>query len=178
MTDRMDTKWAMSSERLVNCAFLAAVALIVSYLESLISAAVPFAFLPGMKLGLANAVITYAFFSRSKTDAFLISAVRITLSALLFGGLISLAYSAVGGILAFCGLFVSLPLGKRISYIGAGVICAFLHSLGQIAVAFLNFGAAALYYLPFLVLFSAVFGAITGAILNFITTKYERKLPK
>lgn len=178
MKGRTNTKRASPPERLVNCAFLAAVTLIVSYLESLICAAAPFAFLPGMKLGLANAVIAYAFFSRSKIDAFLISAVKITLSALLFGGLISLAYSAAGGILAFCGLFVSLPLGKKISYIGAGVICAFLHSLGQIAVAFLYFGTAALYYLPFLVLFSAVFGAITGAILNFITTKYERKLPK
>ena len=178
MAARTKSKRTMPTERLITCAFLAAVALIISYLESLITAALPFAFLPGMKLGLANAVVTFAFFSRSKTDAFLISAVRITVSALLFGSPVSLLYSAAGGIFAFGGLFVSLLLGKRISYIGAGVICAFLHSIGQIAAAFLYFGTPVLGYMPFLALFSTVFGAITGAILNFILEKYERIIPK
>ena len=81
--------------RLCRNAALLVLAFALSLVEHLlpISLILP---LPGVKLGLANVVITVVFFCGSPLDAAIISAVRIGLSALLFGSPVSLLFSALG----------------------------------------------------------------------------------
>ena len=72
---------------------LASLALIASYVESLVP-------LPGIRLGLANAVVLAVLELFGFREAFLVSVVRILLSGFLFGNLSSIFYSLGGGLLS------------------------------------------------------------------------------
>ena len=63
---------------------LASLALIASYVESLVPLPVP---VPGIRLGLANAVVLAVLELFGFREAFLVSVVRILLSGFLFGNL-------------------------------------------------------------------------------------------
>ena len=68
---------------------LAALALIASYVESLVPLPVP---VPGIRLGLANAVVLAALELFGLREAFLVSVVRIVLAGFLFGNLSAVFY--------------------------------------------------------------------------------------
>lgn len=162
---------------LVRCALLLCIAMVLSYLENIL--VLRFALLPFMKIGLANIIVTLAFFELSTSEAFAVSTMRVIIMGVLFGSMISFFYSAMGTFFAFGGLFLSKWLGKRVSYIGTSVICACLHNLGQAVVAALFFGLrVASFYLPYLLIFGAVFGTLTGILLNFISQKYKKVISK
>ena len=76
---------------------LASLALIASYVESLVPLPVP---VPGIRLGLANAVVLAVLELFGFREAFLVSVVRILLSGFLFGNLSSIFYSLGGGLLS------------------------------------------------------------------------------
>ena len=80
-----------------TCALLAALALIVSYIEFLLPLNVG---LPGIKLGLANIVVVLALYYLGPQYALLINLIRIALSALLFGSLFSGLYALAGGLVS------------------------------------------------------------------------------
>jgi heptaprenyl diphosphate synthase len=63
-------------------ALFTALALIFSYIESLLP---PFVPVPGIKLGLANAAVTLALYLLGVRQAICINVARIALAALLFG---------------------------------------------------------------------------------------------
>lgn len=157
-----------------DAAFLC-VALMLSYAESLlpINLILP---LPGFRLGLANVVVTVAFFCMGYADAAIISAAKIFINALLFGNAVSILFSSAGGVLAFAGLLIfGVLLKNRLSYIGLSVACAALHNFGQILCAMLIFGTEViLTYLPALLLASVFFGTATGFIINAAMPSLER----
>ncbi len=83
----------MKTKSVALTGLLIALALVLSYLESL----VPLSFaIPGIKLGLPNLVIVFALYRLRPTVAAAISLLRVLLVALLFGSALSLAYSAAG----------------------------------------------------------------------------------
>ena len=93
-------------KRLAFLAILLALALILGYVEVLI----PFSFgIPGIKLGLPNALVLLALYLLGGRDAFCLSITRIALSALLFGSVFSFLYSLAGGMFS---LLVMLLLKK------------------------------------------------------------------
>lgn len=156
---------------------LLAAAILLSYIESILG--LQTSFLPGMKLGLANVIVTFAFFEVSASKSAAISFCRLIIIGMLFGSPISFLYSLCGAILSFGGLYLSRRLGGRVSYIGVSVICACLHNVGQTAVAACFFGTAvAAFYLPYLLISGAVFGAVTGFLLNFLSNKYKEIISK
>lgn len=150
------------TRRLTTDALLLCVALMLSYLEAII----PIVPLPGMRLGLAQSVVTLAYFRIGRSDAAILSAMRVVLMSLLFGSVTSLYFSAAGALLAFFGLWLGERLlCKRCSYIGLGVLCAALHNVGQCLAAATLFGHGLLItYLPALLAVACVTGAIGGAL--------------
>ncbi|MBO5898938.1 MAG: Gx transporter family protein [Clostridia bacterium] len=148
--------------RLTTDALLLCVALMLSYLEALL----PIVPLPGVRLGLAQSVVTVAYFRLGRTDAAVISAARVALMALLFGSVTSLYFSACGALLSYLGLYLGdRLLRKRCSYIGLGVLCAALHNVGQcVAAATLFGGGLLLTYLPALLVVACAMGALGGVI--------------
>lgn len=155
-----------------NAAFLS-VALILSFVESLLPAAVlP---LPGFKIGLANLAILAVFYrTHSIANAAVISLCRCLITFLLFGNVTSLLFSLCGGALVIVMLCIAGRL-PGLSFIGVSVLCATAHNLGQFTAAVLLTGSAVLAYTPALFAASAFYGTVNGVILNlmpeFITKK-------
>ena len=90
-----------SENRVVKLAFRAvilALALILSYVESLI----PFHFsVPGCKIGLANLVIVFALYRFKTWEAGLISLLRVVIVSLLFGSFVTFCYGFFGALVSF-----------------------------------------------------------------------------
>lgn len=150
-----------------------ALALLLSYVENLLSLFVPW--LPGLKIGLANVLITFLFFFVSEWEAAAVSFCRVVIMGLLFGNAASFLYSLGGALLAFSGLFIAKKLGDKVSFLGTSALCACLHNAGQMIVAACFFGVGVLrVYFPYLIIGGVFFGALTGLLLNLIASKYKK----
>ncbi len=161
--------------RLCRDMALLALAMICSYLEFLLPIGVLIP-LPGVKLGLANVVITAIFFLQSPVDAAVVSLLRVLLSALLFGNPVSLLLSLSGALFAFLSMLAIKRLfPRRVSMIGVSVLAATGHHIGQILAAALLFDLGVmLAYLPLLLLAGVLTGGLTGLLLNLCYDRLER----
>ena len=136
-----------------------AVALVLSFLETLIPNLVP---IPGFKLGLANFAVLLALYLFGFKEVVIADLCRIILAALLFGSFFSLWYALSGAAFALI-IEVIIKKTDKFSPIGVSVFGAIFHNLGQFLVAVLiikSFGI--LYYLPFTLLFCVLSGALNG----------------
>lgn len=150
-------------------AALIAVALALSMLEAQLP--IP---LPGVKLGLANAVTLFALYSLGASPAAVILFCRCILASAFGGGITSLVFSLFGGAAAFAVMLLVKRI-KVFSIYGVSIAGAAAHGAGQIFAACIMLGTlSAIYYLPFL-LISAVF---TGAITAFISQILISRLKK
>ena len=149
----------MKTKQVALTGLLIALALILSYLESL----VPLSFaIPGIKLGLPNLVIVFALYRLKPSVAAAISLLRVALVAVLFGSVLSLAYSAAGAVLSFAVMLL-LRRSGRFGCTGVSVAGAVAHNLGQIAAAALLLETASLaWYFPILCLSGTVAGVVIG----------------
>lgn len=140
------------------------VALGLSYLEGLIP---PLTSIPGIKLGLANLAVIFALYKFGVKSAFAVSLMRVFISFLLFGSVLSLAYSFSGALFSITVMAIMKKSGK-FSEIGVSVAGATAHNIAQILVAVLIFSVSEiLYYLPVLMIsavISGIFIGITGAV--------------
>lgn len=149
--------------RTVELGFLLALALILSYVESLI----PFSFgIPGIKLGLPNLIVLLLLYDRTggAKEALLVNALRIVLSGFLFSNLYAILYALSGAAFSFLAMLTGKKCG-RFSMIGVSVLGGVFHNIGQMITAMLvveTFAVA--YYVPFLI----VAGTMTGALLGFL----------
>ena len=152
------------AKRVALAGIFVSLALIFSYVESLI----PFNFgIPGIKLGLANVVVVTGLYLMKLPDVCLISLIRIFVSGLLFGNMMSLIYSLSGGILSLIVMILLRKTGK-FSVIGVSIAGAVCHNAGQIAAAILVTGVPVIaYYLPVLI----VVGLVTGAVMGIIASR-------
>lgn len=149
----------MKTKKTVLYALLATLCLALSYLESFI----PLDFIvPGVKLGLANTVSLLLAYHGKIKGAFAVNITRVLLSNLLFGTPMSAYFSLVGGVLSLMAVSLLCKTDK-VSVFGASIIGGTVHNVGQLLAAATVFKTLSVtYYLPFLVLFGAVCGALTG----------------
>ncbi len=165
--------------RLCQNAVLLALAMICSFVEHLVplSALLP---LPGVKLGLANVVIAVLFYKVSPVDAGIVSALRIGLSALLFGTPVSLLFSLFGGVMSYLTLWICRPFfGRFFSFVGVSVLSATGHHLGQMTAAVILFDTGVLLtYLPILLLAGLFTGGTTGLLLNACSTRLQKLIKR
>lgn len=149
----------LHSRHVAMCGVMTALALILSYVESL----VPFYFgVPGMKLGLTNLVVVFALYEMSARDAVSINLVRILLAGFLFGNMFSIVYSLSGGLLSFAVMLCLKKTGK-FSAAGVSIGGGISHNIGQLAaacIAVTNYRVS--FYAPALIGAGAVTGLIIG----------------
>lgn len=151
----------METRKVVHMGMLIALAMVLSFIESQIPA---FVAVPGMKLGLANIAIVFALYSLGFREALGVSLIRVVLSAILFGSVVSGLYSAAGAILSLLGMALLRKSGF-FGTVGVSVSGAVLHNLGQIGIAcFILRTQALVYYLPFLILSAVLSGVVIGII--------------
>lgn len=143
---------------------LSAVAIVLSYLESLIPTA---AFMPpGAKAGFSNIATMFA----ASSMGFL-PAVAITLIKAVFAGvtrgMTAFFMSLAGGMLSTVTMYLLFRFAKKTGYMVIGILSAIMHNLGQLIVAaFLVGSSAVIGYAPVLLISGIITGAITGSILR------------
>lgn len=155
----------MSARNVARFGLLTAMALVLGYVERLIPIA---AGIPGIKLGLANTVLLYAVYMMDKKSAALLMLLKVLLSGFLFAGLSGMLYSLAGGALSLAAMLL-LHRAKGVGVVGVSVAGGVCHNIGQIAVAcFVVQPAAALSYLPILLLSGVVTGILTGLVARLV----------
>ncbi len=153
------------------CGLMLALALIASYVESLIPVPIP---VPGIKLGVTNSIILILLYYTNEKMAWGISVARVVLSGFLFGSLSSILYSLSG---ALFSLLVMTLIKKRDCFTMTGVSVAggVSHNIGQIIMAFLVLESKAVwYYLPVLM----IAGCITGCLIGILGKEIFKRMPR
>ena len=146
------------TKRLVLLAMLTAVAMILSYVESLL----PSVGIPGVKMGLANIAVIFALFRFGWKEAAALSLVRVVLVSLLFGSVGAMLYSLAGAVLSLA-VMALLRRIDRFSTVGISVAGGVAHNAGQILMAMLILQTKQLLgYLPVLGVSGIAGGVLTG----------------
>lgn len=155
----------MSLRKLTVLALYTTLALAVYAVESAIPPLIP---LPGIKLGLANIVTLILLQHYTSKDAFLVLTVRLLLSALLFGQVLSLLYSLAGGVFSFAVMYLANRLlQKKLPFL-TGALGGLFHNLGQLLAAFAITATAGVFvYLPYLAVSGILAGLFTGLCAHF-----------
>lgn len=169
--------------RTAELGLMLALALILSYVESLI----PFSFgIPGIKLGLPNLIVllllyegvknrdlraedvprtlSVKFLTKGEREALLVNSLRIVLSGFLFSNLYAILYALAGAAFSFTAMLLGRRT-RRFSMVGVSVLGGVFHNVGQLLVAMAVVETFAVsYYAPFLL----VAGTVTGAVLGIV----------
>ncbi len=147
------------------CGVLIALAMVLSYLESL----VPISFaIPGIKLGLANIVTIIALIKLGFKPALIISVGRVLLSGLLFGNPATIMYSMAGALLSLLVMFVIRKF-KLLAITGTSVCGAVAHNAGQLIVAAIVIeNTKIFYYLAVLSVSGIIAGILIGILAGII----------
>lgn len=169
--------------RTAELGLMLALALILSYVESLI----PFSFgIPGIKLGLPNLIVllllyegvknrdlraedvprtlSVKFLTKGEREALLVNSLRIVLSGFLFSNLYAILYALAGAAFSFTAMVLGRRT-RRFSMVGVSVLGGVFHNVGQLLVAMAVVETFAVsYYAPFLL----VAGTVTGAVLGIV----------
>ena len=163
-------KQKISAKTVALLAMMIALALVFSYVETLI----PINFgIPGVKLGLANLVIVAALYLIGGKEAFLVSVVRIFLSGFMFGNLFSILYSMAGAALSLTVMNL-LKKHSGFSLIGISVAGGVTHNIGQLIVAMIVVSNTSLMvYAPALL----VAGVLAGILIGVLTKEVVGRLP-
>lgn len=157
------------SRRVAYLGLMISLAMIFSYVESLIPLPIP---IPGIKIGLANLVVLYVLEEIGTKEAFTVSVLRILLLAFLFTNTAALLYSLAGGIVSFF-IMAILKNSKSASVYFTSIMGAVFHNLAQLLVAgVVLHSMAVIGYLPALL----VSGMITGAFISVVFVRIRKYL--
>ncbi len=153
---------------------LTAMALILSYVETLISFQPG---IPGVKIGLANLAVLVCLYLFGWKEALLLTVVKAVVSGFLFGNLFMIIYSLAGAVVSA----FTMILLKKSGWFHIPVVSAaggVMHNMGQLAVAFFVVETySVLYYLPVLV-FAGLFTGIVVGIAASLVLPYVQNILK
>lgn len=151
------------TQQIALTGLLAALALALSFLESLLPA---IAFMPpGAKLGLANIVVMLALYFLG-----LPYALGIVLAKACFAGLVrgmsAMFISLVGGLFSLLVLFLLKRFLKgRVGILGISISSAAMHNLGQLLAASIIAGTSLFFaYAPLMLIAALAAGTVTGLV--------------
>ena len=162
-------KTGNTTRRLTFSALLVTVMLMLGYLESLIPTGIP-----GVKLGLSNSVLLLAVYWLGIPSAFLLMAVKVLLSGILFSGVNAMMYSFAGGLLSMIVMSLLYKL-KGFSTVTIAMAGGVFHNVGQVGLAMIMLETNRLaYYMAILMLAGLVTGFVTGT----LTTILMKRLPE
>ena len=152
------------NKKLANMAMLVALAMIFSYVESLI----PINFgVPGMKLGVANLVTVTGLYFLEIPEVLAVSVLRVLLTGFLFGNGMSIIYSLAGAVVSLLAMVLVKKMDV-ICIVGVSITGGVFHNIGQIFVAMAVVeNLKLIYYLPVLL----VAGTVTGFVIGIVAGK-------
>ena len=162
----------MNTKKLTTLGLSVALALILSYVESLLP---PLVAVPGVKVGLPNIVILFLLYRYGWKEAGAVSLIRLLLSAALFTGFPAFFYDLAGAALSLLSSAL-LKRSGRFSPLGVSAAGGVLHNLGQIALAALILDSGYIFaYLPVLLLSGTLAGAVVGLLAAILIRRTDIK---
>ena len=162
--------WRSNAQKYVLCGVLTAMALCLCLVDISVSSAL--AFLPGVKLGLANIVTIFALHRLGGKYALIITVARCLLAGVLSGMLTMTAFSLAGGLLS---LGIMLILKKHVSEIKLSITGGIAHNCGQMIVAvIITQTPEVVYELPLLIVFGCISGFAMGIIAKLIMNRLKK----
>lgn len=140
---------------------LMAMALILSYVENLISFQPG---IPGMKMGLANLAVLVCLYLFGWRDAVFLTLTKAVVSGFLFGSLFTVVYSLAGA--AISALAMGLLKKSNLFHIPVvSAVGGVMHNMGQLLVAvFVVENYSVFYYMPALILAGLLTGIVIGIV--------------
>ncbi len=164
-----------SIKKLCYLALFCAIAIVLSYIESLIPL---YLGVPGAKLGLANVVTLTLLLCFGLKEAFIVMLLRILIVAMTFTNLYMFLYSLSGGLLSLIIMYLFLKT-NLFSNLIISIMGGIFHNVGQLLVAMLFFSSTVfMYYLPYLMLFGILSGIVIGILGEIIYLKIGNQLKK
>ena len=150
----------MKTRKIAYLGMLMALALVLSYVESLIPFAVG---IPG----LTNIVTVIMLYIAAPMETFLLCVFRAVLSGFMFGNAFSIIYSLAGCILSFIVMYL-LKKSDKFSSVSISLVGGVCHNIGQIIVAAIVLSTySVVYYIPVLL----VAGCITGLVIGIVASQ-------
>ena len=169
MRRRKKNKNTGRTKKIALGGILTALAMIFSYIESLIPIPLP---VPSVKLGIANIAIISVLYLLGSGQALLVNLLRITLTAVLFGNFNSFLFSMAGGMLSLL-VMVILKKSGHFSIVGVSVAGGVFHNIGQLIVAAVVVETFSVtYYFPVLL----VAGLLTGLVIGIVAEMMLKRL--
>lgn len=157
--------------RVVSFGVFVALALIFSYIETLVT--LPLV-IPGVKLGLANLIVIIALVKTNIREAYILAVVRVVLAGFIFGSMFSILYSLAGGLLSLT-VMILLRQSHRFEIVGISIAGGVFHNVGQmLAAALLIENYNVLYYLPVIL----ISGMLTGLLIGIAAQEMLKRLVK
>lgn len=161
--------WQDKTKRLTTLAMLSAVALVLSWVDSLIPVS---GALPGAKLGLANLSVLMGLYLLGAGLGAVLCGLKVLLAAFLFGNAYSFFYSLVGGVLSYV---IMVLLRKRCSVAFVSVMGGMFHNLGQLLVAVIVLETVGLMtYFPVLLLCGLGAGCAVGVVGGILVERLKK----
>lgn len=159
----------MNIHRLTQLSILTAAALVLFLIELRLPPLVP---IPGVKLGLANAVTLYAVYRFRPREVILVTAARILLGSFFAGQMTVIFYSGAGAILCLAAsLLLKSYIPERCLFV-TSMAGAVFHNTGQILAACVLIGTeSVILWYPYLVLSGLITGLFTGLAVTFCIRK-------
>ena len=158
--------------RITRLALLTAIALTIFMAEAQLPALTA---VPGVKLGLANIVTVYVVFAMGPGDALLVLSARVFLGAVFSGQMMTLIYSAAGGLLSWCVLCLLGRLLTQKQIWLASPVAAVFHNIGQLlAAAAVMRSWAVIAWLPYLIIAGTAAGLFTGIAAQALIRRLEK----
>lgn len=149
----------MKTKKIAFLGTMLTLALVLGYVERIIPFNVGIA---GVKIGLANIIVLLLLKKQGIGAALTVNVLRIVIVNLLFGSVISLAFSLFGGVLSTIAMYFMLKL-KIFGEVGVSAVGGVVHNIGQtLAAALLVSQGAVLRLLPYLMLFGEISGILCG----------------
>lgn len=159
----MNRKSKITTQKLTRLALLAAAAVVLGYIEGIITAFAPLP--PGIKLGLANTVVLYGIYTLGAGYSVILMVLKVILTGFMSGNLASaFLYSMGGAVLSLVMMLLVKTLSRdKVTIVGVSVVGAVFHNVGQLLVASLILQTGGLMFYTFVLMFSAVVtGVLTG----------------
>lgn len=147
---------------------LIALAMVMSFIESLIPIPIP---VPGVKLGLANLVTITGLYLVGIPGTICVTILRVVLVGFSFGNPYSMIYGLSGSLLSL----LVMSIAKKyhwFSQVGISILGGIFHNIGQITFAALIVQTAGVYvYLPALLAAGCAAGTIIGILGGILTER-------
>ena len=159
----MNRKSKITTQKLTRLALLAAAAVVLGYIEGIITAFAPLP--PGIKLGLANTVMLYSVYTLGVGYSVILMILKVVLTGFMSGNLASaFLYSMGGALLSLITMLLVKNLSRdKVTIVGVSVVGAVFHNIGQLLVASVILQTGGLMFYAFVLTFAAVItGVLTG----------------